>query len=159
MPTHSGMRTFKTKDGKTVSFKAGEKAKFKPKAKETPTISDATAFRMKKEIAEDIADSFNSMEADLPEKYKKLRDRFRANVPYRTKSRFDDATKGTRQFDKLKLGLAKAIKPSAKSTTKSMRVLLNEAKKKGVLKGEILNEWNKWKNTIAKAHKEIEPFF
>ena len=63
------------------------------------------------------------------------------------------------EFDNLKLEMAKAIKPTAKSTSKNIDALLKEVKKKGLLGGELLKKWNNWKKEINKAYKEIEPFF
>ena len=126
----------------------------KPESK----ISDETALGMMKEIREEIRDSYDTDE-DLPEDFTKLRDKFESNIPYRGVGRFDKKSKGKMEFDNLKLEMAKAIKPTAKSTSKNINALLKEVKKKGLLEGELLKKWNNWKKEINKAYKEIEPFF
>ena len=64
MPTHSGkMRTFKTKDGKTVSFKAGEKVKFTIKKKQEEPKAKPKAKPKKQEPKEpEMFDDLDSEE-------------------------------------------------------------------------------------------------
>tara|TARA_Y100000361_G_scaffold20707_1_gene16123 strand:+ start:6928 stop:7626 length:699 start_codon:yes stop_codon:yes gene_type:complete len=150
----------KTKEERDKRIKEIEEKQKKRKAKkEESTISDETALGMMKEIREEISDSYDSLDQDLPEDFKKLRDKFEENVPYRGGGRFDKKSKGKMEFDNLKLEMAKAIKPTAKSTSKNLEVLLKEVKKKGLLEGELLKKWNNWKKAINKAYKEIEPEF
>ena len=146
-----------------ASAPASKPKKPSGKAKETKKpeskISDETALGMAEEIREEIRDSYDTDE-DLPEDFKKLRDKFELNVPFRGMGRFDKKSKGKMEYDNLKLEMAKAIKPTAKTIpSKKIGVLVEAVKKKGLLKGELLKKWNNWKKEINKAYKEIEPFF
>ena len=109
-----------------------------PKA---PLPSNAEVFKMKDKLIE------------LAMEEEELIDTDGATEEYLKTLRKMEETTPIYKHQQPRLMLAKAINPKAKSTSKTLLKLYQEARKKGVIKGEVLQKWNEWKRAIAEGAK------
>ena len=101
--------------------------------------SDEEYMKVFKEIRDDIRDIDNETGVESTEGYEKA-----------LRSVYSQITGDT--GNQLKIKMEQILRPSAKSTKKSFSQLIEGLKKKKLLTGSILTEWNAFKGTfVSKA--------